>query len=223
MVPVSDSSPYPTLAPLDIGDVTRFFGRARKVQKLRQLLEEKKVVTIVGPCGAGKTSLLRAGLCAGLVAEFGDGLAVFEVAHPGLGAFAALEKQGLWAPADDLTLAVRSVAASGKRVVLLFDHLEELLFAETYDRENVVAQLATVAQAIREGLPAQLVLAVVPDALSSLAVVAKGLWPLFEVQTLWLSPLLDVGEWMEAGFSPKTFIACGTARHWKNRFRVCSC
>ncbi|HMU39297.1 MAG TPA: hypothetical protein PKE31_09815 [Pseudomonadota bacterium] len=202
MVPVSDPSSCLSLAPLDIEDAAHFFGRARKTNRLRELLSEKKIVTLVGPCGSGKTSLLRAGLCASLRAEQEDEVAVFGVEHPALDPFGELSTQGLVSPADDLALAVRSVTRSGKRVLLFFDHLEELLFAEPFARQHVVEQLEALAHSIREGTPAQLVLSVVPDALSGLSVLAKGLSGLLEEQTLWLPHLLEVSEWTEMVHGP---------------------
>ena len=68
MVPLSDGTPYPSLAPLGVDENGRFFGRARKVQRLRELIDDKRIVSVLGPCGVGKTSLVRAGLLATLKA-----------------------------------------------------------------------------------------------------------------------------------------------------------
>lgn len=197
MVPLSDGTPYPSLAPLGVDENGRFFGRARKVQRLRELIDDKRIVSVLGPCGVGKTSLVRAGLLATLNNELGDGVALLSVAHPGLDPFAELLAQGLLHPADDLVLALRSIAQSGKRVVLLIDHLEELLFSEPYARQGLVTQLEALGVAIDGGLPVQLVLVAHSDALSGLSVVAKGLASIIERQILWISPLLDVSEWTE--------------------------
>ena len=43
-------------------DADRFFGRRRLVGELLDLLAERRFVTVFGASGAGKSSLLRAGL-----------------------------------------------------------------------------------------------------------------------------------------------------------------
>lgn len=197
MVPLSEASPYPTLAPLGPEDENRFCGRARKVQRLRDLLDAQRIVPVVGPCGAGKTSLLVAGLGRALRAELGDRVVILSIVHPGLDPFAELLAQGLSSPADDLVLALKELTRSGQKIVLLCDHLEELLFADPYARQSLVAQLESLGAAIDAGLPVQLVLAIHSDALSALAVLASGLVGLLQRQALWLPPLLEVSEWTE--------------------------
>ena len=197
MVPLSDASPYPTLAPLGPEDEIRFCGRARRVQRLRDLLDAHRIVSVLGPCGVGKTSLLRAGLWRTLRAELGEQVIVLSIAHPGLDPFAELAEQSLPAAADDLVLALRTLTKSGRKVVLMCDHLEELLFAEPYTRQNLVTQIESLATAIDGGLPVQLVLVAHADALSALSTVATGLAGLLERQSLWLPPLLEVSEWTE--------------------------
>lgn len=202
MVPLSDASPYPTLAPLGPEDEARFCGRLRKVERLRQLLDAHRIVSVLGACGTGKSSLVRAGLWHQLRHELQDGVAVFCISHPGLDPFAELATQGLRSASDDLVLSLLSVAKTGRKVVLICDHLEELLFAEPYSRQNLVAQLEALGKAIDDGAPLQIVLVAHSDALSALAVVAKGLLGLLGRQTLWLAPLLDVSEWTEIVRSP---------------------
>ena len=197
MVPLSDGSAYPTLAPLGPDEKARFCGRARKVQRLRELLDARQIVSLLGQCGVGKTSLVRAGLIAALRAEHDDSLAIVQIVHPGLDPFAELDAQGLVDSANDLVLALRSIAQSGKRVLFVCDHLEELLFAEPYARQSFLAQLESLGAAIDGGLRVQLLLVANGDALSGLSVVAKGLGALLERQTMWLSPLLDVSEWTD--------------------------
>jgi WD40 repeat protein/energy-coupling factor transporter ATP-binding protein EcfA2 len=59
----SDSTaPYVGLAPFQREDATRFFGRDRLVAQLEEQVDEHRVVLVVGASGAGKSSLLRAGL-----------------------------------------------------------------------------------------------------------------------------------------------------------------
>jgi WD40 repeat protein/energy-coupling factor transporter ATP-binding protein EcfA2 len=54
--------PYQGLAWFDRGDADRFFGRARLVEDLVTRVRTGCFVTVAGPSGSGKSSLLRAGL-----------------------------------------------------------------------------------------------------------------------------------------------------------------
>jgi hypothetical protein len=54
--------PYPGLHPFDRHSSRFFFGRRSVVQMLRQKLEIKNVVPIIGTSGSGKTSIVNAGL-----------------------------------------------------------------------------------------------------------------------------------------------------------------
>lgn len=60
----ADDSPAPYLGPtrFEAADHERFFGRTALVERLAALVREHRVVTLVGPSGSGKSSLLRAGL-----------------------------------------------------------------------------------------------------------------------------------------------------------------
>ncbi|GAA3627365.1 hypothetical protein GCM10022200_07250 [Microbacterium awajiense] len=54
--------PYRGLAPYDADDAALFFGRDRDVQSLLERARPGTIVTIVGPSGSGKSSVLRAGV-----------------------------------------------------------------------------------------------------------------------------------------------------------------
>src|SRR5882757_4465827 len=57
-------SPYLGAAAFDIGDADRFFGRDALVDELVSAVGEHRLVFVHGSSGAGKSSLLRAGLAA---------------------------------------------------------------------------------------------------------------------------------------------------------------
>ncbi|MFF2330762.1 MULTISPECIES: hypothetical protein [unclassified Streptomyces] len=65
--------PYPGLEPYRTEDSAHFFGReqlaARLIRLVEQQNEDGRVVLVVGASGTGKSSLLRAGLLAGLAAD----------------------------------------------------------------------------------------------------------------------------------------------------------
>jgi|GEM_PF-1262335 len=54
--------PYRYLESFTEADAGWFFGRKREVKRLALMLEKRPVIAVVGASGAGKTSLLRAGL-----------------------------------------------------------------------------------------------------------------------------------------------------------------
>ena len=96
--------PYMGLRPYDLGETEAFFGRDRDVAACRRILDADGVVAVVGPSGSGKSSLIRAGVAAGLVR---DGVQV-AVLTPGAQPAAAL-----------------AAAEAGQTTVLVVDQLEE--------------------------------------------------------------------------------------------------
>ncbi|HEX8866855.1 MAG TPA: helix-turn-helix domain-containing protein, partial [Lentzea sp.] len=56
------ASPYRGLAAFQQEDADRFFGRAQLITQLERQVADHRVVLVVGASGAGKSSLLRAGL-----------------------------------------------------------------------------------------------------------------------------------------------------------------
>ncbi|MFJ8332894.1 XRE family transcriptional regulator [Streptomyces sp. NPDC094437] len=57
-----DAVPYAGLAEFRAEDADRFFGRERLIEEVAQRLRDSRFVTVVGASGAGKSSLLRAGV-----------------------------------------------------------------------------------------------------------------------------------------------------------------
>jgi DNA-binding winged helix-turn-helix (wHTH) protein/WD40 repeat protein len=58
---VEERSPYPGLSPFTEKEAAVFFGREAEVQALWQRLQSRRLLAVIGPSGAGKTSFLRAG------------------------------------------------------------------------------------------------------------------------------------------------------------------
>src|SRR5271166_822568 len=54
--------PYPGMVPFREADSERFFGREREVEELLQSLRLHPFLTVIGPSGSGKSSLVFAGL-----------------------------------------------------------------------------------------------------------------------------------------------------------------
>lgn len=64
-----EPAPYPGLRPLQPADRAFFFGRADETNSLLERLRSRRVVTIGGASGAGKSSLIRAGVLPALRAD----------------------------------------------------------------------------------------------------------------------------------------------------------
>ncbi|MBN6056768.1 hypothetical protein JYK22_32875, partial [Nonomuraea sp. RK-328] len=60
------ASPYAGLAAFQVEDAARFFGRERVTGELLERVTEQRIVMVFGASGAGKSSLLRAGLLAAI-------------------------------------------------------------------------------------------------------------------------------------------------------------
>jgi WD40 repeat protein len=61
---IEERSPYPGLASFTETDAAVFFGREAEVQAFWQRLQSRKLLAVIGPSGAGKTSFVRAGVVA---------------------------------------------------------------------------------------------------------------------------------------------------------------
>ncbi len=62
---VEERSPYPGLSSFTEEDAAHFFGREEEIAALWGNLEERRLLAVIGPSGAGKTSFVRAGVVAG--------------------------------------------------------------------------------------------------------------------------------------------------------------
>src|SRR6188768_1140109 len=65
-----DRAPYPGLRPFEADEADLFFGREQHVDALLERLSGSRFVAVVGESGAGKSSLVRAGLLPALEAGF---------------------------------------------------------------------------------------------------------------------------------------------------------
>jgi len=61
---VEERSPYPGLQSFTEKDAAVFFGREAEVKALWQRLQGRRLLAVIGPSGAGKTSFVRAGVVA---------------------------------------------------------------------------------------------------------------------------------------------------------------
>ncbi|CAM04110.1 WD-40 repeat-containing protein [Saccharopolyspora erythraea NRRL 2338] len=154
--------PYVGLAAFEPEDADRFFGREHVVEDLLARLRDERFVALIGASGAGKSSLLRAGVVPKLRAG-GARVAVCTPTQQPLevlaaqvarhtGESAARLHGELGEDPQALHLAVLTALAdepSGTELVLLVDQFEEIftLCRDTEQRTRFLTQLATAAEA----------------------------------------------------------------------------
>ncbi|WP_159440827.1 nSTAND1 domain-containing NTPase [Jatrophihabitans endophyticus] len=111
-------SPYPGLASFDVADADVFFGRTSETEAVLARLvagheqPAGSLLAVIGPSGSGKSSLLRAGVAAAVLARDGAGSCV--VTTPGDDPHRALDE---------------ALAELGSAGVLVLDQFEELFTA----------------------------------------------------------------------------------------------
>jgi WD40 repeat protein len=162
--------PFPGLAPFREDDSARFFGRAAEAERLAAHVLSHGTTVLVGPSGAGKTSLVQAGLLARLRA---NGTWAVLTLRPGGAPLAALTR-AVWGeeptldsdvpdldPVDehaerlraDPGMVVEALRTHRRglheRVLLAVDQLEELLTQtrEERDRRAFLACIAALGEA----------------------------------------------------------------------------
>ncbi|PSL43690.1 hypothetical protein B0I31_13029 [Saccharothrix carnea] len=144
-------APYVGLAAYQVTDADRFFGREAEVGRLLALVRERPFVGVFGASGAGKSSLLRAGLAA----QWGEHVIITPGSDPITELAAALAGQRspvdvrteLAADPEHLRVLLRQAADD---LLLVVDQFEEAftLCAEP-DRRWLVRALTHAAGAAR--------------------------------------------------------------------------
>ncbi|MBD1833320.1 PD40 domain-containing protein [Cyanobacteria bacterium FACHB-472] len=122
--------PYPGMVPFSEDNCDRFFGRDAEVKKLIERLRLHPFISVIGPSGNGKSSLVFAGLIPALRRSglFGSGEWLVRSIRPGETPLTELET----ALGNDLanpTLAVTQALASqsnAQRLLLVIDQFEEV-------------------------------------------------------------------------------------------------
>jgi WD40 repeat protein len=118
--------PYIGMKPFGLGDRERFFGRGQEIKELLEHLRLHPFITVIGPSGSGKSSLVFAGLIPALRESrlFGSGKWRIESIRPGETPETTL-RQALAAETPELT-----------RLLLVVDQYEELF---TLSKEEAVS------------------------------------------------------------------------------------
>ncbi|MCE6995061.1 XRE family transcriptional regulator [Saccharothrix sp. S26] len=149
--PDRGDAPYVGLAAYQVADADRFFGREAEVGRLLTLVRERPFVGVFGASGAGKSSLLRAGLAA----RWGAHLIVTPGSDPITELAAALAdgrsavevRAELAADPEHLRVLLRR---SADDLLLVVDQFEEVFtLCEETDRRWLVRALTHAAGAAR--------------------------------------------------------------------------
>jgi WD40 repeat protein len=187
----SDESPYRGLAPFGVRDARWFHGRAAStaalVNRLAERLAGPSVVMVVGASGAGKSSLLNAGLLpamrSGMLAVPGSETWPQVLMHPGaspvhwlavrVGEIAEVEAEVVERQirTDPTAFAATVWQAAGgratRRILLVVDQFEELFTQcpDRAERHDFIRALHAIATPMRQtgAAPAAIVLGLRAD------------------------------------------------------------
>lgn len=131
--------PYPGMVPFSEADRERFFGRDREVQELVERLRLHPFLTVIGPSGSGKSSLVFAGLIPALRQSglFGPGEWLVQVVRPGESPLDALTGVLHGDPTDpDKTVSgLLAARPNACQLLLVIDQFEELFTLARSDIE----------------------------------------------------------------------------------------
>ena len=118
----------PTNLPATVASIV---GRSQAVQRLRDLVSAYRVVTLIGPGGIGKTTLVIE-VARSLFGEFDDGIWLIELASLSDPAFvpsAAARVLGLELVGDQVSAEALARAVGGTNRLLLLDNCEHVIDA----------------------------------------------------------------------------------------------
>jgi hypothetical protein len=122
--------PYPGMIPFSEDDSQRFFGRSQEIKELLNRLHSSPFLTVIGPSGSGKSSLVFAGVIPALRESklFGSGEWLVRVMRPGATPLSTL-KTTLNSDLSDPKQAVTDLLATqpqDEKLLLVVDQFEEL-------------------------------------------------------------------------------------------------
>lgn len=164
--------------------LTPFIGRRQEVADIRHLLTGRRLLTLTGPGGSGKTRLALA-VAAELVEQFPDGISLVELAdlgQPDLAAQRIAKTLGLREQPDVAWETLLANWLRPKRFLLLLDNCEHLLDA-----------CAVLADALLRACPHLTILATSREALGIMG------------ETIWPTPPLSLPP-AETGHSAETLL-----------------
>jgi WD40 repeat protein len=172
------------VGPRPIAKGEKIFGREPEIRRLTHLLLAERIVLLHSPSGAGKTSLIQAGVLPALAAETDDEFYVpptirLSLLAPGSGLTSAEDPRANSFPSIEEHLETRvKPQAEGKCICLVFDQFEECV---TFLPEDGVAR-QTLFRDLRRTLA------------------NPNVWALFAVREDFLAPVLELGSALPTRF-----------------------
>ncbi|MBD2607035.1 TIR domain-containing protein [Scytonema hofmannii FACHB-248] len=189
-VSTKPACPYPGMVPFSEADGDRFFGRDQEIEELLDKLRLQGFVTVIGPSGSGKSSLVFAGLVPALYRTglFNSDIWKICSIRPGetpLTQLKTLLNTDLENPAQALSQAL-ATQANAKRLLLIVDQFEEVFTftsAEAIQFQQALLKLA--------GIPdIYLILTVRADFYADL--MTSPLWRKIQTNRVEVTPLDEV-------------------------------
>ncbi len=184
--------PYPGMKPFTEEKNSHFFGRNQEIEQLIQRLRRSSFITLIGPSGSGKSSLVFAGLIPALKGNclFGSGEWLVRSMRPGKEPLSTL-KRILGSELNNLTLAVRDTLATkpnAQRLLLIVDQFEEVF---THTKQYKVNKFQKVLLDLVKIPNCSVILTVRADFYPDL--MESSLWEQIQSHRLEVSPLNEAG------------------------------
>lgn len=181
--------PYPGMHPFSEQEASRFYGRSKEIERLRQALSYQHLFVVIGPSGSGKSSMIMAGLLPEL-AKREAGAWLIRQMRPGTTPLITLQQLLSIEQSEQETIdyaqAVAKLLEEGqaRRCLIVIDQFEEL-FAQTAPDEQkafitVVLELSKIPDCV-------LILNLRADFYQDF--LESKLWPITESQRLEIGPL----------------------------------
>ncbi|MCB9131483.1 MAG: CHAT domain-containing protein [Anaerolineales bacterium] len=178
--------PYPGMTPFSEAQQAFFFGRDKEIGEAVERLRQHPFLTVVGPSGSGKSSLIYAGVIPALrkSKRFGPGEWSVQIMRPGQHPMAALAEKLGCSPATLSSVAIT------ERTLLFVDQFEETFtLAETGEAQAFLEAL--------QGLIGRPNLFILLTARADFypELMASSLWQPIRANRLELTPLGDDELW----------------------------
>jgi len=177
-----DACPYLGLDAFHEADAELFFGRGRVVLTLIERLHERRLLTIVGPSGSGKSSLIRAGLIPALRAGTSFGAEYWHILPPMLPGSNPLDAF------EQVFHTLPGAASNATPLLLVIDQFEEAFTLCTDNGQRAAFLDHIVGLVTDPAVPHRVALTMRSD-FEPFVTRNEALWPLFEAGKVTLPPL----------------------------------
>ena len=182
--------PYPGMTPFREEESEFFFGRTADIERLLHKLRQHPFVTVIGPSGSGKSSLIFAGLIPALrrSALFGPGAWLVRTVRPGAQPATALyQALGVTNFSEFALLTTLAIEPGTTKLLLVIDQFEELFTQASTETEVFLQNI----QALIALAGCYVVITVRADFYADL--MTSKLWRAIEPHRLDVVPLAEEG------------------------------